>query len=525
MTTPAQPARDQAWPAAEPTPATGGGPRRSVVVALTVVGALVVGGGAFALTRALSGGGDQPAGALPASTAAYVGVDINPSVGQKIAAVRFLDGLDSEVTDALRSEDVRKALFDLAAEEEPAFADLDYDRDIAPWLGDRLAVGVVPVDGQDPTVALSLQVKDQEAADEGLRRLVETAGAEEASTVDWFFHGDYVVVTEADRSDDLAAEVRAGTLDGEATFADDMEALGDPGVLSFWVDYAGIASLADEAAALSDTTDLGALDPSGLSAFATDPDLAALGEGRIAGALRFGTDHIELHGVARDFPATVDGGDSAQLLLDLPEDTAVALGLEHGDQLVAAAWEQLAEQAPDELAEFTAQAEAAGFALPGDIQALLGDSMVLAVGPGAAETGSMEDLLQFPVAYRVSTDAGAAEAVLDKALNQLDPSASSILARRTDDGVLTLGLNQEYVSQVAQGGSLASNATFRSAVPDADSADSILYVNLNAFEDLYLGEVDDEQARSALESVAAIGMSARWTGDDSQEFTLRVVAD
>jgi hypothetical protein len=524
MTTPAQPADHQAWSAPEPTPVTGG-PRRSGVVALTVVGALVVGGGAFAVTRALSGGGDQPAGALPAGTAAYIAVDINPSVGQKIAAVRFLQGLDSEVTDVLQSEDVRKALFELGAEEEPALADIDYDRDIAPWLGDRLAIGVVPVEGQEPTVAMTLQVKDEEAADEGLRRLAETAGAEEASSVDWFFHDGYVVVTEAERADDLEADVLAGTLEGEGTFAADMEALGDPGVLSFWVDYAGISSLAEEAAALSDTADLGALDPTGLSAFATDPQLSALGEGRVAGALRFGTDHIEMYGVARDVPTTVDGGDSAQLLLDLPEDTAVALGLEHGDQLVAAMWEAFAEQAPDELADFTASAAEAGFSLPGDLQSVLGDSLALAVGPGAADLNSMEDLLEFPVAYRVSTDTAAAEAVLESALGQIDPSAGSLLARRTDDGVLTLGLNQDYVRHVAEGGSLGSNATFRSAVPGADTADSVLYVNLNAFEALYLAEVDDEQTRTALESIAAIGMSARWTGDDTQEFSLRIVAD
>src|SRR5690606_3200582 len=57
------------------------------LVALAVTAALVIGGGAWAVTRPLAGGGNRPASALPADTAAYVRLDIDPSLGQKIAAV------------------------------------------------------------------------------------------------------------------------------------------------------------------------------------------------------------------------------------------------------------------------------------------------------------------------------------------------------------------------------------------------------------------------------------------------------
>jgi Protein of unknown function (DUF3352) len=524
MTTPTSPATDDAaWPTSESDRAAGG-PNRTVIVVLAVVLALVIGGGAFALTRAMSGGGDQPSSALPASTAAYVRVDIDPSVGQKIAAVRFLEGLDAEVTDALRSDDVRKELFEMVAAEEPAFGDIDYDRDIAPWLGDRLGVGVVPVQDGEPTVALSLQVKDQEAADAGLDRLLEAVPAGETPAVDWFFHGDYVVVTEAERVEVLQEEVRAGTLEAEAAFGDDMEALGDPGVLSFWVDNAALADFADEAAELSGDAAGMPFDPSGLSGLMLDQDLQEATGGRVAAAVRFGPDHIEVHGVARDLPATIEGGDSAQLLLDLPEDTAVALGLEHGDQLVAAVWEQLSTQLPDEMADLRAKAETAGWSLPGDIQTMVGQSLALAVGPGSADVESMEDFTTFPVAYRVSTDTEAAEAVLDRALTDLGVGAGDMLARDSADGTLTLGLNQDYVDEVAAGGSLGSLSTFRSAVPGAEEADSILFVNLNRYEQLYLESVEDAQARTSLEAIAAVGMSARWSGDGG-EFTLRIVAD
>src|SRR5690606_39496826 len=92
----------------------------------SVIAALVIGGGAWAVTRSLAGGGNQPASALPAETAAYVRLDIDPSLGQKIAAVRFLDGLDDDVLDDLREGDFRETFFEWMAEDDPAFESIHY---------------------------------------------------------------------------------------------------------------------------------------------------------------------------------------------------------------------------------------------------------------------------------------------------------------------------------------------------------------------------------------------------------------
>ena len=72
--------------------------RRNLLWGGLLGGALVVGGGtAFAVTT-LSGGGAQPDEVLPGNAIAYVRMDIDPSAGQKIAAVRLLRKLPRSTT-------------------------------------------------------------------------------------------------------------------------------------------------------------------------------------------------------------------------------------------------------------------------------------------------------------------------------------------------------------------------------------------------------------------------------------------
>lgn len=506
----------------------GSGKRPLVLIALAVVAALIIGGGAFAVTRVLGGGGDQPAGALPASTAAYLRMDIDPSVGQKIAAVQFFEGLDPEITEQLNNGELRKEMFETLAEEDEAFADIDYESDIEPWLGDRLAIGVVPTGESEPIVAAALQVTDQDAAADGLERLksaAEQSAEGDEVPVDWFFHGEYAVLTTTESLDTLRQEVEAGTLAEDETFQSDIEALGDEGVLSFWFDAAGLSPYMDQAGAEgAPLGDITSNDPSAYSTWLTGGQFDGVGQGRMAAAVRFGEDHVEVHGVARGIPlAELDDTDTAQLVLDLPEDTAVAAGLEHGDQLVAAAYEQLRTQLPEEFAEMESEASAEGWTLPDDIQTLVGQSLAFSVGPDILDTGSMQDMAEAPVAYRVQTDTEAANALIDRIL--AEEGGGEVLVRREDDGVLTLGLDQAYVDTVASGGSLGGVSTFESAVPNAEDADGIFYLDLNAFEDEYLPEIEDPDARASVQEIAALGISSRWTGDGNAEFTLRVVAD
>ncbi len=71
----------------------------------------MLGAGAVFAVQQLSGGGAQPADVLPGDAYGYVRLDIDPSAGQKIAAVRFLDKLP-QVRDTLGGDDPRKKLWD-----------------------------------------------------------------------------------------------------------------------------------------------------------------------------------------------------------------------------------------------------------------------------------------------------------------------------------------------------------------------------------------------------------------------------
>ena len=63
--------------------------KRLIALGAIVAGGAVVAGGAWAATSFFAAG-SQPAEALPASTIAYASVDLDPSGGQKIEAIKTL---------------------------------------------------------------------------------------------------------------------------------------------------------------------------------------------------------------------------------------------------------------------------------------------------------------------------------------------------------------------------------------------------------------------------------------------------
>ena len=103
-------------------------------------GIVLIGVGAWAAWSFLATG-PQPAEALPDSTLAYVSVDLDPSGGQKIEALRTLKkfpafedevGLDTD-------DDIRKCDLRPGPGRRSSAPDLDYADDVEPWLGDRFA--------------------------------------------------------------------------------------------------------------------------------------------------------------------------------------------------------------------------------------------------------------------------------------------------------------------------------------------------------------------------------------------------
>ena len=103
-------------PPAPPAPASsGGGRRRGLLIGGGVAALAVVGVGAWAAAQFFSTGA-QPAEALPAGTLGYASIDLDPSGGQKIEALRtlnkfpaFKDEIGLDTDDDIRAEALRGA--------------------------------------------------------------------------------------------------------------------------------------------------------------------------------------------------------------------------------------------------------------------------------------------------------------------------------------------------------------------------------------------------------------------------------
>ena len=203
--------------------------------ALVLVAGLGVGG--YAAWSAFFATGPQPAEALPASTVGYLSVDLDPAGRQKLEARETLGkfpALDGRIdTDSEGS--LRESLFE-QLQEAGACPDLDWGDDVDPWLGDRFAVAAVDLGEQDDespsgvTPVLVVQVTDADLADEGLGAVVECA---ESDTVGWSIRGGWAVIAEtAELAESVTDAAADAPLSDDADFQRWTGAAGDHGVLT-----------------------------------------------------------------------------------------------------------------------------------------------------------------------------------------------------------------------------------------------------------------------------------------------------
>jgi Protein of unknown function (DUF3352) len=481
-----------------------------------------------AVYNALSGGGTQPHDVLPAGAIGYARIDLDPSATQKIQALRFFGSFPSFVEatgiDDPR-EDVRRAIFE--AMKEDTGCDLDFEDDVDPWLGERMGVAVFPPadDTSDPGFAVALQVKDEERAATGIEDLLACGSDDEPTGGSAFLDG-YLILAETRR---LAAEyvgaAEKTSLADDPVFAADMERLDEPGVASVWFDGQGMFDLArwsryDAMARTgSERTQL------------TERMERAVQESYASGALafRFDDSHAEVASVVSgDAYEQLDNAGSAST--DLPETTALALGLADGERWVDRQWDALQEmgegatdvqRAVDELQQQT------GLQLPKDLQTLLGEDFSLAVdGSGLdelAESGEPSDLR---AGARITTDMAAFDALwadlIDLAARNGVPY--DLTKVETEDGV-AVGTTAEFAATMAEGGALGHTATFQAAVEDAERAQAYIYLDVNAFDELIRSDAEGDPAVvDNVEPLRAIGVSMR-IDDGFARATARVTLD
>ncbi|GAA3686750.1 hypothetical protein GCM10022224_059580 [Nonomuraea antimicrobica] len=471
------------------------GRKNWIIVAAAALAVVLFGGGAVWAVGAFSGGGTQPNDVLPADSIAYVRLDLDPAANQKLALFQIARKF-AATKDAFSGEDPRKALFDLVNEDSEN--KIDFAKDVDPWLGSRVGLAAVPSGKEEPDVAVAVQIKDQEAAKAGIAKIMD--GDEYGIA----FREDYALLT---ATQDLATKYAQaeGSLSDNAEFGDDMGAVGEQGVLSFWADTGGLLELAKQEI------------PAGQAAV-----LDKVKNTRFAGALRFDSAYAELAGVVRGVEGLTPQGDLPQANLGtLPATTAGALSISGLDQVLTKQWAEIEKQAAatggTEVAQMLQQAKTQlGLNLPGDLATFVGQNLTVAVD-GEGLGGD-----QVKGGVRIATDPAKAQAILDKVLQGLSQGQPAPqLAKATGDGVFAVATTDEYAKKLAEEGTLGDSETFQTAVPNADEANVALFVDLDKLESLYLNSMQGDEKASA-QVLRAVGLSSTQT-DTEAAFSLRLL--
>ncbi len=518
---------------------TGSAPKKSragMIAAIAAVGLVTVGGvGAAVGMRMLGGGGQQPDEVLPKSSLMYARLDLDPSAGQKVSAYRLLDKFP-EAKNVATAQDPKKALFEQLRNSDPngSLKDVDYARDIEPWLGDRVGMSMLAPQsaGGDPVMAIAIQVKDQAKAEEGYAKLRDTAkkasnslpslGASDLSTVlssgglpgatptptataeadnedvHWF-KDDYLIITEKKSEQTVRSAMDAGPLRGNGDFEGDMQALGDQGVLSMWVDG-----------------------PRFLDVLPQQPETQNMMrdlrdyQGRSASTVRFASDYLEVASVGRGAAKKLSSTDGLRDIASLPNGTTALVSFAGGGAMIEQLWPMIQDtlnasnRGRDPLADVEAQS---GLRFPEDLVTLLGTQLDVVVPQQDFTAQSTPQ-----VGARLTTDKGKAEEILAKL-----QTLGLTLPHATCGDRLCIGTTNTVASRLGEAGSLGDADGFRASVAEAGRANSIVYVDLDQLESLYLDQVPADK-REAVKALRAVGMTSYRDGDVDRS-SLRLLAN
>lgn len=531
-----------------------GGGRRGLLIVVGAVAAVGVAGASWAAVSFFSTG-PQPAEALPASTLGYVSIDLDPSGGQKIEALRTLRKFPAfeEHVGLETDDDVRAWIFDRV---QGDCDDLDYAEDVEPWLGDRFALAAVDVDAGDPAPVFVLQVSDEDGADRGLAAIKACNDAEPDDGA-WVVQDGWVVLAETEEiAEQVADEAAESSLADDADYQRWTEEVGESGVIAMYaapeagellaqrfgglglgVDGGDSATSEDCVVHEDGSVDCGEGGADGSIPVPVPQDeleeaTEALESFRGAAAtIRFDDGGLELE-VAADSTGVgtgITGGDSAgDVASSLPDDTVAALALSLGDGWFDDVLEQVAdmegESSVDDL--LTEVSSTLGIDLPEDAEALVGDALAVAVGPGFDPESFTGSTPAVPgIGVKVVGDEDEIDGVLDKLRAAAAGADEGVLDSDTGDGAVAVGPDDDYRARLVEDGGLGDTDAYGRVIEHADDAAVILFLDLDAAGDLVAAMAgDDDELRRNLEPLDALGLSA-WQDDETAHAVLKITSD
>jgi hypothetical protein len=492
---------------------------------IAVVLALVLGGVAYAAYTKLSGGGPQPAAALPGNAIAYFRIDMDPSASQKINALGLLRKFpafseETGITDD--AQDLRRKFFEYIQDHGGDCHGVDYDSEVAPWIGDRLGVAVLPpeADSSEPSFAVALQVSDQRKGIDGFAALNSKCGGSNSDYGVARGPDGYLVFADTQSlASKYAADATDSPLSDNDRFNADMDALGDPGVVSFWLDYKAFADLVPTDSFPSGTR---------LTDFTQGAD-------SVASALRFNENYIELAGVATGVdvsPASIDNP-----IVQLPDTTFAAFSLSNGSAYIDRIWAMLGDaldtqgESLDSLSSRIEQET--GLVLPDDLKTIVGDNVTLAMdseGLNFSELQNSGDTSTLPLGGRFQTDPDKFADVYQKLVDYASAQGSDLpLTKVEGDGFVAVSTSADYANELAKDGGLGDTDKFRNAVPDAESADTVFYLDFDSIESQILDAVREgggsQRVIDNLEPLSSIGISSHVRSDGVVDAILRITVN
>jgi hypothetical protein len=507
-----------------PEESSGGARRVTVIAAVAAVVVAVLGGGAFAAYSFLDGGGAQPADVLPASTVAIVSVDLDPSASQKIAAIKAIRkfpalrkslGLEAD-------DDLREFVFDKITKAGHCDA-LDFDKDVKPWVGKRAALAAVDLGEKNPVPAIALQISDPSAARKGFDALVKCTDPKEFAYV---VGDDYLIASDsAAHASAIRDKGTKGSLADDATYQRWTDEAGDRGVLNFYVaprasDYLG--HLVDDMG--PNVLGLGT-DPS--SGGPLDSAKNALdGFKGLGGTVRFADGGMELAFAGSGIQQMKSFATVGPEVGDLPADTAIALGFGVDKDFAQRMLDQMVN-GEDPLTEIEHDT---GLDLPDDLQTLLGRGVTFSLGGDApASLDDIDSVADVPAGIVLHGDAEGIKRVIGKVEDKLGMHLADVPIVVKDSGDrVALATTGSYADELLSAGKLGSDEGFRRAVPDAERATGILYVDFNStWRDSLIGLAtgdEKDQAEANTAPLGSLGLST-WQDGDVSHALIKLATD
>jgi len=512
---------------------------RAVLLALISLLSLI----ATACGGTPASGGDDPAGAVPADAAFYVDATVRPEGDLRDDAL-------AAAGKVLRTDDPQAKIDELLAQ---AFAEsedpkLDYEKDVASWLGERVAIwGVPPTGGEDEfRGAVIATVEDEEAAQSALDRAVE--GSDKRFTKRTYKDVEYQASTDsavglvegfavAGTEPEFKRTVDAAKGDGLASddrFEKAMAGLEDDRLGSFYVD---VRSLVDAAARQSPET---ARSLEQAKRFFRYDQI-----GPAAGALMANGDRIAVDVSARvpegaipEGLGSLYTGGATPLVGELPGDSWVAFGAPDFGPTLKAIYQQTAGALGGAAIENQLR-QSLGLDLQQDVFSWIGDVAVFARGTGmdSIEGGLVIEVTDpakakaaFPKLLGLAQSRGGVSArpvKVDGAEqafeSQLPGAQKPVVAARSEERVV-IGYGREAVADALGGGEkLADSDTYAAAKSVLGDIEPGFLLSVPAVLELVeaSGEADEDfaKAKPYLEAFGVLAGGNSRDGDTARSRT------